>query len=71
MIRIAVTAAAFDAFAATLLLGSVCFEHEPDDNGKRFIWLEHSIVNKLKYPRGPGESFSDVVQRVAAGERRS
>jgi hypothetical protein len=66
-----ITAAACDAIAATLLLGSVGFEREPDDNGERFIWLEHTIVNKLKYLRGPGETFSDVIHRVAAGERRS
>jgi putative transposase len=57
MIRIAVTAAAFDAIAATLLLGSVGFEHEPNNNGERFIWLEHSIVDKLKHVRGQARAF--------------
>ena len=34
MIRISITAAAFDAIAATLP-GSVLFEREPDDKGER------------------------------------
>ncbi len=33
MIRIAITAAAFDAIAATLPLGSVAFEAAVDDRG--------------------------------------
>ena len=42
MIRIAIIAAAFEAVAATLPLGSVGFEREPDANGERQIWLEPS-----------------------------
>jgi hypothetical protein len=61
MIRIAITAEAFDAVA---LPGSVGFEREPDDNGERHIWLEPSVVNKLHY----GESYSDVILRIAADE---
>jgi hypothetical protein len=71
MIRIAITAAAFDAIAKTLPLGSVGYERENADAAERFIWLEPHIVNKLRHLGGPGESFSDVILRVAAGERRS
>jgi hypothetical protein len=39
MIRISITAAAFEAIAATLPFGSVGFEREPDANGERQIWL--------------------------------
>ena len=49
MIRIAVTAAAFEAISGTLPLGSVGFEREPDDNGERLIWLE-----ALKAAEDPG-----------------
>jgi hypothetical protein len=35
MIRISITAAAFEAIAATPPLGSVSFEREPDANGER------------------------------------
>jgi hypothetical protein len=48
MIRLAITAAAFNAISSTLSLGSVEFEPEPDANGERLIWLERSIVNRLR-----------------------
>jgi hypothetical protein len=74
MIRIAITPAAFKAIAAALPLGSVAFEPTGTRGvakGERLIWLEPSVVNKLRFLRAPGESFSDVILRVAAGERRS
>ena len=40
MIRISITAAAFDAIAASLPVGSVGFEREPDAKGERWIWIE-------------------------------
>jgi hypothetical protein len=39
MIRIAITQAAFDAIAATLPLGSVRYECDPDEKGERLIWV--------------------------------
>ncbi len=68
MIRIAITPAAFEAIAATLPLGSVGFEPEPDVKGERAVWIERSVVDKLSALRGPGESLSDVILRVAAAE---
>jgi hypothetical protein len=68
MIRIAITAEAFDAIAATLPLGSVGFERHPADDGQRLVWLERSVVSRLRAVRTPGESFSDVMLRLAAGE---
>ena len=64
MIRVAITPAAFQAIAATLPLGSVGYEGEPDAKGERLIWLEAAIVDKLAAMRGPGESFSDVILRL-------
>jgi hypothetical protein len=40
MIRISITAAAFEAIAATMKLGSVGVEPDPVDQGERQIWLE-------------------------------
>jgi hypothetical protein len=65
MIRITVTAAAFEAIAATMPLGSVGYEPEPDAKGERWIRLEPHILAKLKALRGPGESYSDVIVRLA------
>ena len=61
MVRIAITAAAFEAIAAMLPFGSVGVEADPDDKGERHIWLEPRVL------RGPGESYSDVILMVARG----
>ncbi len=71
MIRIAITQAAFDAIAATLPLGSVSYEAEANDRGQRLIWLPRAVVNKLAAMRGAGESYSAVILRIAAAERRA
>jgi hypothetical protein len=67
MIRIAITVEAFDAIKATLPVGSVAFEARLNTKGEREIWLEPHVVNKLRRLRGPGESYSDVILRLANG----
>lgn len=66
MIRIAISQAAFDAIARTMPFGSVNFEAGVDDKGERYIWLPRAVVDQLGSLRGPGESFSDVILRLAA-----
>jgi hypothetical protein len=71
LIRIAITAEAFEA-VAHILPGSVGFEREPNDKGERLIWLETRVVAKLAALRGPGESYSDVILRlIKAGRSKS
>jgi hypothetical protein len=65
MIRIAITAEAFEAVERTLPIGNVGVERELNEKGEREIWLEPHVVNKLRYLRGPGESYSDVILRLA------
>jgi hypothetical protein len=67
VIRIAITAAAFDANAATMPLGSVAVEPALDGKGERVIWLEPHVLNKLSAMRGKGESYSDVIIKLADG----
>jgi hypothetical protein len=69
MIRIAISQAAFEAIAATLSLGSVGYENATNERGERLIWLEHAVVGRLRSLRGPGESWSDVIMRMAAREQ--
>ena len=69
MIRIAITAAAFEAIAATLPLGSVGYENATNERGERLIWLERSVIDRLRSLRGPGRSFSDVILRMAIRNR--
>ena len=64
MIRIAITPAAYAAIAATLP-GSVGVEPQRAPNGDYFIWLDPAVVNRLAAMRGPGESYSDVILRLA------
>jgi hypothetical protein len=70
MIRIAITAEAFAAIEARLPFGSVGYERDPDDNGERLIWLEPHVVDKLRYLRGPGESYSDVILKLVELEAK-
>jgi hypothetical protein len=66
MTRIAITAAAFDAIAATLPLGSVSYENAFNERGERYVWLPPHVVDRLRAQRRPGESYSDVILRIAA-----
>lgn len=65
MIKIAISQAAFDALAATLPLGSVGYENQINERGERLIWLDHGVVARLRAMRGPGESYSDALLRLA------
>jgi hypothetical protein len=67
-VRIAISQAAFDAIAATLALGTVAVEPERDEDGNVHIWLDPGILARLKALRGLGESYRDVILRVAKGE---
>ena len=66
MVRIAISEAAFEAIARTLLLGSVGYESEANEHGERLIWLEDAMADRLGALRGPGETYSDVILRIAA-----
>ena len=71
MIKIAITVEAFEAIASTLPLGSVGYENEVTAKGERLIWLDPNVVNRLRAMRGPGESYSDVIMRVASAGHES
>ena len=66
MIRISITAAAFEAIASTLPFGSTAFKLELGPTGERFIWLEPRSVDRLAAMRGPDESYSDVILQLAS-----
>ena len=66
MIRISLSQAAYDAICATLPLGSVGYENKTNANGERLIWLEPAVIVRLRAMRGPGESYSDVILRLAS-----
>ena len=67
MIRIAISAAAFEAIAGTLPFGGMSYENKTNERGEKLIWLDHAVVGRLKAMRGPVESYSEAILRLAAG----
>jgi hypothetical protein len=65
MIRIAISQAAFEAICATLPVGGVAYEAELNEHGQRYVWLEAAMANRFGALRGPTESYSDVILRLA------
>jgi hypothetical protein len=49
-------------------LGSVSYENKTNDRGERYVWLDPGVVDRLRSLRGPGESYSDVIIRVARAD---
>jgi hypothetical protein len=68
MIRITITPAAYAAIAGTLPWGTVGVEPKRAENGDYYIWVAPGVVNTLRALREPGESYSDVILRVAKEE---
>jgi hypothetical protein len=48
-------------------LGGVGYENKTDEQGHRPMWLDRAVVDRLRAMRGRGESYSDVILRVARG----
>jgi hypothetical protein len=65
MIRIAISEAAFQAIASTKPLRSGGYQAEVGANGERLIWLLLAVVDRLKALRGPGETSSEAILRLA------
>ena len=64
MLRIAISAAAFEAIASTLP-SSVGYERIRAPDGEYHVWLEPRFVDRLRAMRDPGERYSDVILRLA------
>ena len=58
------------AFGISTGLGSVTFETTVHERGEPLIWLEERVLNKLRLSRGTGESYSDVILRLADEAKR-
>ena len=64
MTAISISPAAYEAIRATLPHGAES-EPQPDGRGGVRIWLDRKYVDRLAQMRGPGESYSDVILRLA------
>jgi hypothetical protein len=69
MVRIATSVEAFEAIARTLPLGSVGYESEANERGERLILIEDAMADRLGAMRGPTESYSDAILRIAKETR--
>jgi hypothetical protein len=66
MIGITVTAEAYAAIKATLPADTQTWPTSPADQGDVVICLDQATVDRLGAMRGPGESYSDAILRMAA-----
>jgi hypothetical protein len=64
IIKIAISEVAFEAVARAIPLGSVSYD-KPNERGERFVWLSPNVVNRLRAMRVPGETYRDVIFRLA------
>ena len=69
MISISITPEAFEAIRATLPHGDAAPSTGLD--GLITIWLDRQFVDLLGLMRGPGESYSDVILRLARRARKT
>jgi hypothetical protein len=63
MIRLTITPAAYAVIVATH--PSSALKHSRAPSGEFYVWLKTEYVDRLRELRGPGESFSDVILRLA------
>jgi hypothetical protein len=64
MIRVALTDAAYDAIASTLPKGAARWPMQRD-RGQCFIQVAAAVVDRMRAMRRPGESYSQVILRLA------
>ena len=65
MIALSITAEAYRAIKATLPGGADSLPPQPDGRGGVRLWLATEFVNRIGGLRGPSESYSDVILRLA------
>ena len=69
MIRIAISAEAFEAIARTLPLGSMGFEAEANERGEKLVWLEDAMADRLASCGGRARATA-TLSYVSRGRRR-
>jgi hypothetical protein len=65
MVTISITLAAFEAIKSTLPDDADAFPPELDERGGVRFVVDHRTLDRLTALRGPGESYSDVILRMA------
>jgi hypothetical protein len=70
MIGITVAAEAYSAIKATLPADTQTWPTRPGDLGDGVIWPDQAVLDRIDAMRGPGESYSDVILRLAKTARK-
>jgi hypothetical protein len=65
VISISITPEAYEAIKASLPEAADSWPVQTDDRGLIRLWLNRPFVDRLSEMRGPGESYSDVIRRLA------
>jgi predicted CopG family antitoxin len=65
VVTISITVEAYEATQATLPKDADAWHAEPDDRGSVRLTLDHKTLDRLSALRGPRESYSDVLLRLA------
>jgi hypothetical protein len=65
VVTISITIAAFKAIKSTLPDDADAFPPERDERGGIRFVVDHRTLGRLTALRGPGESYSDVILRMA------
>jgi hypothetical protein len=68
-VTISISPAAFAAIASTLPKGTA--DGSPDGQGGYLLTLDRRVLDRLAATRHHGESYSEVILRLAKGARRS
>ena len=66
MIAITITPAAYQAIKASLV--PRIDGPTPDEDGLIRLWLDRKFVDRLSQMRGPSDTYSDVILRLAAAD---
>ena len=69
MIRLTITCHAYAAIKRSLTAGWLLNEAPEPVDGHVQIWLPKTMANALARLRAPGESYSDVMLRLADAEK--
>ena len=65
VVTISITADAYAAIEKTLPKGAEAWPAQPDGRGGVRLTLDRKTLDRLTALRGPGESYSDVILRLA------
>ncbi len=71
MTRIEITLEAYEAIKATLPESTRLVPLGSAGPGRVYVWIEAKALEQIDSHRGPGESLSEVILRLASAEKKT